>query len=411
MVKILQFGTEKNKPFVFFIMDLDNFKSINDTLGHYIGDQLLKQVGERLRSEIGPGSFVVRLGGDEFALLLPNTLEEQAIQIAKQIITSLEKPFLLEGQSFAIGQSIGIALYPDHGHDIETIMRRADIAMYSAKRAGKNGYALFSDVLETSGLSSIQLMGDLKDAIDHDRLMLHYQPKVDMETASMVSAEALVRWNHPKHGVIPPDTFIPLAEETGLIKALTNWVMNEAMKQCRAWKNQGNNICVAVNLSARSLQDLELPNEVNNLLMKWGISPSNLILEITESFIMADPYRALEVLTRLHKLGISLSIDDFGTGYSSLSYIRKLPVQEIKIDKSFVTDLVNNKNDVIIVRSIINLAHNLGLKVVAEGVETEEILQMLTELGCNSAQGFYLCKPVPADKISTFFKQSLHFSR
>jgi diguanylate cyclase (GGDEF)-like protein/PAS domain S-box-containing protein len=387
------------------IIDLDNFKSINDTLGHYHGDLLLQKVGERLKNILSPTETIARLGGDEFAILLPNKNREEGILKAQQILESLKKPFSLEGHLLTIAPSIGITLFPDHGNDVVNLIRRADVAMYLAKRTGQ-GFVVFSHEQEESNMACLMLMGELQDAIDHDGLMLYYQPKVDLKSGRLLDVEALVRWNHPQQGFIPPDQFIPLAENMGLIKPLTQWVLNEALRQCHLWNQVGLNIRVAVNLSVRNLQDLQLPNQVDKLLKQWMVKPENLVLEITESFLISDPIRAMDVLSRLNDLGVGLSIDDFGTGYSSLAYLKKLPVHEIKVDKSFVMDMVNDKNDAMIVRSIVNLAHNLGLKVVAEGVESQEIWDMLADLGCDAAQGYYMSRPIPPNEFISWVTDS-----
>lgn len=396
---------QSDQSMALLIIDLDNFKSINDTLGHFHGDILLQKVGERLRKTLYPSETIARLGGDEFAIVLPNKNREKAIIKALQILESLEEPFSLEGHYLTIAPSIGIALFPEHGNDVVSLMRRADVAMYLAKRTGQ-GFVVFSNEQEETNLASLLLMGELQEAIEHEGLMLYYQPKVDLKSGCFMDVEALVRWNHPQQGFIPPDRFIPLAEQMGLIKPLTQWVLNKALEQCYLWNQEGLDIRVAVNLSVRNLQDLELPNQVGKLLKEWKVKPCNLVLEITESFLISDPIRAMDVLSSLNDLGVGLSIDDFGTGYSSLSYLKKLPVQEIKVDKSFVMDMVNDKNDALIVRSIVNLAHNLGLKVVAEGVESQEIWDVLEELGCDAAQGYYMSRPVPPKEFLSWLNES-----
>lgn len=397
--------TQSDQSMALLSIDLDNFKSINDTLGHFHGDILLQKVGERLRRTLYPSETIARLGGDEFAILLPNNNREEAILKAQQILESLIEPFSLEGNLLTIAPSIGIALFPEHGNDVVNLMRRADVAMYLAKRTGQ-GFVVFAHEQEESNLASLLLMGELQEAIDHDGLMLYYQPKVDLKSGCFMDVEALVRWNHPQQGVIPPDRFIPLAEQMGLIKPLTQWVLNKALGQCYLWEQEGLNIRVAVNLSVINLQDLELPNQVGKLIKEWKVKPSNLMLEITESFLISDPIRAMDVLNSLNDLGVGLSIDDFRTGYSSLAYLKKLPVQEIKVDKSFVMDMVKDNSDALIVRSIVNLAHNLGLKVVAEGVENQEIWDMLKDLECDAAQGYYMSRPVPSKEFISWLHES-----
>jgi len=396
----------ESRPLVLFVIDLDRFKEINDTLGHHYGDVMIQQVAMRLRSTLRESDTVARFGGDEFALLLPTVEDrEHALQAARKIIEAMERPFFLEGQTYHIGISIGIAMFPEHGVDGSTLMRHADIAMYVAKR-NNTDIVLYDPSLDHHSLNRLALMGELRHAIDHEELLLHYQPKIDIKGGYITEVEALVRWQHPERGLMMPDDFIPLAEQTGLIKPLSIWVIKEAMRQCTTWHRVGYNIKVAVNLSARNLHDTQLPDYVGRLMKAWEVIPDWLVFEITESAIMSDPISAMETLTRLHKMGINLSIDDFGTGYSSLSYLKQLPVNEIKIDKSFVMDMAHNKDDLVIVRSTIDLAHNMGRKVIAEGVETTQVWDMLVKLGCDMAQGNYISKPLSADKLKQWLCES-----
>jgi len=382
------------------IMDLDRFKEVNDTFGHHIGDQLLKQVGPRLRNQIRATDTIARLGGDEFAILLPAIANaDAAVATGKKLVRALEAPFIVEGNAFEIGASLGIALAPDHGSDAATLLRRADVAMYIAKQSN-SGYAVYSAELDGNSPTRLALMSELRHAIDHGQLVLHYQPKVDVRSGSYKQLEALVRWEHPRHGLMLPDHFIPLAERTGLITPLTSWVLNEALAQVRNWHERGWPLGVAVNLSGRSLQDPALVDQVAELLHRWRVDPSCLVLELTESSIMADPDRVTVVLERLREMRVQLSIDDFGTGYSSLSHLRLLPVGEIKIDKSFVMDMLVNPPDEAIVHSTIQLCQNLGRRVVAEGVENEATYHRLTDLGCDYAQGFYFARPMSADALA-----------
>ncbi len=399
-------AARENHPVAFLLMDLDRFKEINDTLGHHRGDILLQQVGARLKSVLWEPDTVSRLGGDEFAVLLPRLAAAEHINVVIQKIqNALKAPFVIENLPIAVDVSIGIALYPDHATDAETLIQRADVAMYVAKRTG-SGYTVYAPELNQHSPQRLALLGELRQAIEHDQLLLHYQPKISLKTNRMMDVEALVRWQHPQHGMIPPNQFIPLAEQTGLIKPLTLWVLNKALNQCRAWQQTGLEIPVSVNLSARNLHDQELTDHVAGLLETSGISPDRLELEITESAIMMDPPRALEILKRLSGMGVRLSLDDFGTGYSSLGYLKKLPVDEIKIDRSFVTDMTRDENDAMIVRSTIDLGHNLGRKVVAEGVENRETWNRLAALGCDSAQGYYMSRPIPADELARWFSTS-----
>jgi len=379
------------------IMDLDRFKEINDTLGHHVGDQVLQQVGRRLVELLRESDTVARLGGDEFAVLLPSGDEAGAVKIANKVLDALERAFRVSNHNLYVGGSIGIALYPEHGADVQTLIQRADVAMYVAKR--KNlGYAVYSSAQDQYSVGRLALVSELRSAINSDELELHYQPKLDVKTGRVVGVEALLRWNHPVRGNIPPEQIVPIAEQTGLIKALTVWVVERAIWQNAQWRKQGLDIHVAVNLSVWNLHDPELDRQIERCLSQAGLPPERLVLEITESAMMADPHHALETTLRLDAMGVRLSIDDFGTGFSSLAYLKKFPVDELKIDKSFVIDTFVDENDAVIVRSTIDLAHNLGLEVVAEGVEEKDVLDVLYILGCDVAQGHYFSRPLgPAE--------------
>jgi diguanylate cyclase (GGDEF)-like protein len=399
-------GQRENQPVALLLMDLDRFKEINDTLGHHRGDVLLQQVGQRLRGVVWEPDLVARLGGDEFAVLFSKLANSaDAHVVAQKILQSLEKPFIIEGLPIVVESSIGIAVYPDHGANADSLIQRADVAMYAAKETG-SGCVIYDAKYDRHSPRRLALMGELRQAIDGDQLLLHYQPKIEMRTRRVVGVEALVRWRHPEHGLIPPDQFILPAEGSGLIHPLTRWVLSTALRQCCAWSQAGIQINVAVNLSRRNLQDQQLPDIVAELLSVSGVAPSCLDLEITESAIMADPVRAVETLMRLSKMGLHLSIDDFGTGYSSLASLKRLPVNALKIDKSFVIGMAADENDMVIVRSTIELAHNLGLKVVAEGVEDQSIWDRLSTLGCDEAQGYYLCRPIPAEDLTSWLSES-----
>jgi diguanylate cyclase (GGDEF)-like protein len=387
------------------LLDINRFKEINDTLGHRNGDLLLRQVGPRLQRVLRKSDLIAHLGGDEFAVLIPDTDGRGASLVAQKILDVLEESFVLEDVTVTVGAGIGIAVYPGHGDDADLLMQRADVAMYVAKDAG-NEYFVYASDRDHYHPDRLALMGALRRAIDDNQLFLLYQPQVCVKTGRVVGVEALVRWRHPERGVIPPDQFILLAEHAGLIKPLTLWVLTAALRQYREWQDLGIAISVAVNLSARSLQDAGLPDQIASILHHAGAAPGSLELEITESVIMADPARALEILTRLNAMGVRLSIDDFGTGYSSLSYLKKLPVESIKIDKSFVISMVVDPDDAVIVRSTIELAHTLGLKVVAEGVEQRETWDRLAALGCDFAQGYYLSRPQPADDLTPRLTES-----
>jgi diguanylate cyclase (GGDEF)-like protein len=383
-----------------FLLDLDRFKDVNDTLGHHAGDELLTHVADRLGSVVRPEDTVARLGGDEFGVLLPVIRDgSMAQEVAERIRTALAQPFLVAGVAIDLEASIGIALYPAHASQPDLLMQRADVAMYQAKetRSGIETYAADRDPHSTQRLS---LFGQLRRAIEVGELVLHYQPKVDLGTGEVAGVEALVRWEHPERGLLPPDTFVPLAEQTGLMKSLTAHVLEEALRQTAAWSEAGLQVRMAVNVSARDLHDDTFCARVSDALARTGVPASFLELELTERVVMADPERALENLTALSRLGVRLSLDDFGTGYSSLAYLRRLPVTEIKIDKSFVLRMDVDDEDATIVRSTIDLAHGLGLRVLAEGVETAETWQRLHDLGCDAAQGYFLSRPYPAPVVT-----------
>jgi diguanylate cyclase (GGDEF)-like protein len=390
---------KSHEPLALLLMDLERFKDVNDTLGHNRGDSLLQQVGLRLRGALFAPDVVARLGGDEFGILLPRLAAVDDVKlIIKKLQDFLEAPFIIDGIPIVVEASIGVATMPEHADDADMLLQRADVAMYLAKKSG-SGYLVYTPERDPHSPRRLALLGELRQAIDLNQLQLHYQPKIDLATGKMIGMEALVRWQHPKNGMIPPDQFISSAENTGLIKPLTSWVLAHALRQCSDRLLNGDGQHLAVNLSARSLHDLRLPSLVGDLLKETGVAPEKLMLEITESAFMVDLQRTVETLAVFHHMGIMVSIDDFGTGFSSLNYIKKLPVNEIKIDKSFVIDMNSNESDLSIVRSIIELGHNLGLKVVAEGVETKTIMDSLTALGCDSCQGYYISHPLPYEKL------------
>jgi diguanylate cyclase (GGDEF)-like protein len=391
-------------PMALALIDLDRFKEVNDTLGHHHGDQLLVQVGQRLQAALRKVDTVARLGGDEFAVLLPRIeTAEGAATVARKLQAALETPFVLEGLSVDVEASIGVALYPEHGNDPEELLQHADIAMYVAKDTHA-GFLLFDPTLDQHSPRRLALLGELRRAIDQHQLLLHYQPKVDAHTSQVLGVEALVRWQHPTHGLIPPGDFIPLAERTGLIGPLTHYVLDAALQQCHQWRQAGHELPVAVNVSARRLLDLDFPDEVAGLLTHWQVPARLLVIEITESTIMADPTHAIQILGRLNEMGVQLSIDDFGTGYSSMAYLKTLPVHELKVDRSFVAQMTSDSRDAVIVHSTIDLGRNLGLRVVAEGVEDSLTLQHLDLLGCHAAQGYHISRPVPADDLITWLQ-------
>jgi len=382
------------------IADLDRFKEINETLGHHNGDRLLRLIALRLKSTLRESDTIARLGGDEFGLLLPK-LETPgaASQVARKIIKALkDHPLVVGGLTLDVGASIGIAVYPEHGEDVEALLQRADVAMYAAKEA-LGGYETYRQDHNRYSPSRLALAGELRRAIEERTLVVYYQPKAELGTGLVNGVEALVRWPHPNRGLLTAGEFVPLAESTGLIRPLTLLVLESALLQLRSWRRAGMDVTVAVNISAANLHDRRFPREVRQLLRKSQVDPAWLELEITESTIMKDSARGLEVLAELAGIGVRLSIDDFGTGYSSLAYLQQLPVQEIKIDKSFVLGLVADPSAALIVRSIIDLGRNLGLRVVAEGVETEAIWREVGELGPDMAQGYYLGMPAPPQEL------------
>jgi diguanylate cyclase (GGDEF)-like protein len=382
------------------LVDLDRFKEINDTLGHVSGDLVLREVGVRLRAGLPDSHTVARLGGDEFAVLVPALPDwDSAVAVGQLVRATLGQPLPIEQLELEVTGSIGIALGPDHGEDPELLLQRADVAMYQAKEAhiGIEVYAAERDQYSPRRLA---LVGALRTAIEQRELTLLYQPKVNLASGQVVGAEALVRWRHPDHGQIPPDEFIPIAESTALIQPLSHFVLETALDQARCWQETGITLGVAVNLSVRNLLEPTLVERVAGLLARAAVAPGTLTLEITESGVMTDPEAAIAMLWGLRRIGVRLSVDDFGTGYSSLAYLKRLPVDEVKLDRSFVLNMTGDANDAAIVRSTIELAHNLGLQLVAEGVEDQETLELLAALGCDLAQGYHLARPIPADELA-----------
>jgi len=381
------------------MLDLDRFKEANDALGHHIGDQLLIEVGKRLRDDLRGNDLVARLGGDEFAVLLSGAGETEAKNVCKKILKSFENAFEIQGQQLFVGASLGIAVHPQHGQDAETMIMRADIAMYVAKR-NRLGYAFYEATADNYDTRYLSLANDLRNALNEGTLTLSYQLKYDISINQPVGVEALLRWHHPQLGDISPVNIIPLAEQLGIINRLTAWVIKEALAQCAEWRKQGIFISVAINLSVYDLLTTELIDQISDLLEEYQVPASYLVIEVTENAMLIDPANAISILQALDNMGLRIAIDDFGAGFSSLGYLKKLPVDELKIDKSFVMDMITNDNDAMIVRSTIDLAHNLGLKVVAEGVENEEIYDLLRILRCDTAQGFYLSEPSTAATIT-----------
>jgi diguanylate cyclase (GGDEF)-like protein len=386
------------------VMNLDRFKEVNDTLGRETGDGLLQEVGDRLRNVLREGDSVARLESDEFAVLVPEASRAQALEVINRVRGAIDPPFQLEGLALHTEVSIGIACYPRDGLDSDSLLRCADTAMYVAKDT-KLGHAFYDASVDTRASKRLALIGELRRAIDEHELVLHWQPKLAVRGGRVLGAEALVRWQDPERGLVMPDEFIPAARETSIIKAVTQMVLEEAARQWRAWADEGRNLPVAVNLSMRDLVDPGLPGEIAMLLSRWRMPAAMLKLEVTETSIFSDPHRTEDVLERLGAMGLRLSVDDFGTGRSSLASLKRLPIDEIKIDGSFVSAMSARDEDEIIVRAMIELAHSLGLSVVAEGVEKRAVIERLAELSCDVAQGYYLCRPVPSEELAIWLDQ------
>ncbi|MBD0323798.1 MAG: EAL domain-containing protein [Aldersonia sp.] len=380
------------------MLDLDGFKEVNDRLGHSVGDLVLCEIASRLTDVLGSTDVAGRLGGDEFAIMLNHADEESATQVVDRFREALLQPLVVENFPIRVGGSLGIAVFPHHGEDVDALMSNADVAMYTAKQASL-GVQVYAPGKTTRARGRLALLGEVQSALENKEFVLHYQPKIDLRTGAMVGVEALVRWIHPQAGMIPPDEFMPLAEHTELMGPFTEYVLRVALRQCAMWQEQGFVIPVAINGSARNLHDVRFPATVRRALDEAGVDGALLELEITENTVMADPHRSASVLRALKGLGLSVSIDDFGTGFSSLANLRDLPVDRIKIDRSFVTNLATNSGDALIVRSILHLAEDLGLGTVAEGVEDSETVQILTQFGGEVAQGYHFSRPVPAPEI------------
>jgi len=406
LIVSLEVARSTHDKVALFLVDLDRFKEINDTLGYHNGDLILRQIASRLKQVIQDRGIVARFGGDEFAVLVPQIEDDQsAEQLARDIHNVLEPNFFLEDFQLEVHASIGIVLFPDHGEDADTLMRRVDMTMSVSKRSDL-GYTFYDPKFDTYSPRRLMLLGELRKAIQDHQLRLYYQPKIAIATGRVMGLEGLVRWYHPNEGVILPDEFVPLAERSGLIKPLSLWVLAEAPKQWRKMRDLGYDLAISVNLSVRDLFDTQVPEYVRDVLKQHDMPCDKLILEITESAMMEDPQQARSTLTALSSMGVRLSIDDFGTGYSSLAYLKNLPVDEIKIDKSFVMHMDRDSDDQTIVKSTVNLGHTLGLKVTAEGVTGKASWDMLQELGCDYAQGFYMSRPIPGDQVIEWFKES-----
>ncbi len=395
----------EQRPMALLMMDLDRFKEVNDSFGHHGGDAVLRQVAQRLKAQLQESETIARLGGDEFAIILPGVSDEATAGLmAGRLLQTLLQPLFIDGEKMEINASIGIVLFPKHGEDADTLLRRADAAMYRAKRAN-GGSAFYSPEYETRHPGRLSLVSELRHAIEHAQLVLHYQPALQCRTGAVIGAEALVRWPHPQHGLLGPDRFIPLAEQTGLIRSLGFWVLETAVRQRQAWQEEGVTLRVAVNLSMRNLQDPQLLERVAHLLRTYAVPAGQLTVELIDGTLMADGEEALMVLRKWKAMGVRIAIDDFGTGFSSLANLKRLPIDEVKIDKSFVIEMASKKTDSLIVQSTIALAHNLGLVVVADGVEDRATWEMLADMGCDLAQGFYLGRPVPAEELRRYYRE------
>jgi diguanylate cyclase (GGDEF)-like protein/PAS domain S-box-containing protein len=393
-----------SKQLAILFLDLDHFKYVNDSMGHSEGDELLKQVAKRLTDSVFAGDLVARLGGDEFVILLTDISLATVSKVAEKVLNLFNLPFFVAGHPQRITTSMGICLYPEDGEDTQTLLRKADTAMYHAKSLGKNRYQFFTEAINQRLIWRVEMEKDLISALETEQFYLVYQPQVCTLKTRVVGVEALVRWNHPTRGFIPPNDFIPIAEETGLILKLGEWILQTACRQAKQWLDLGFDLTVSVNLSARQLNQKDMLAVITETLRQTQLPAKNLMLELTESMMMTNIEAHILELQTLKALGVHVSIDDFGTGYSSLSYLKRLPIDELKIDKSFVDDLESGENDRNIVRSIIALGHNLHLKIVAEGVEHQTQLDFLRDNGCDVIQGYFYSKPLAATAVLEFIK-------
>jgi diguanylate cyclase (GGDEF)-like protein len=399
-----------NGHLALMFLDLDHFKDINDSLGHSIGDALLVELAKRLRLALRAEDTVTRLGGDEFILLLPGVDASGAAHVAQKLLDAITESYLIELYDLALTASIGIALYPDDGGDLETLCKSADTAMYRAKQEGRQCYRFFTQEMQARSARNLQLVNALHHALERNQLHIYYQPQVALHNRRIIGVEALLRWQHPELGTVSPVEFIPVAEGSGLILPIGEWVLRCAVRQAKAWMDEGfGPLTMAVNLSAAQFRHPDLPELVTRILDEEGLPPEYLELELTESVAMHNPQGVIAVMNNLHERGVRMSIDDFGTGYSSLSYLKKFKVYKLKIDQSFVRDISTDPEDKAIVSAIINLAKSLGLQTLAEGVETEGQLAFLREQGCDEMQGYLFSKPVPAKQFEVFLEQGLFF--
>ncbi|HEV7666425.1 MAG TPA: EAL domain-containing protein [Chloroflexota bacterium] len=404
----LQAAAQKAKqveqPVALLLLDLDRFKEVNDTLGHPVGDAVLVEVAKRLSQMSERVDTVARLGGDEFALIVPDTDRETAAVLAQALLQHLQEPFAFDGFVVPTDASIGVVVSPDDGDDADTLLQRADVAMYAAKASGA-GWMFYAAEHDLHSVERLSLLSDIRLGLERGEFCLYYQPKIDSRSGRVAGLEALIRWQHPKHGFVPPDRFIPLAEQSGLMRPITRWVFDAALADYCRLRDLGRAIPMAINISARNLDEGDLVDFVERTLARFGVAPHQLEIELTESSLMHNQKRSGELLKQLSEMGIRIAIDDFGTGYSSLALLRHLPVHQLKIDRSFVREMDTNNGGRTIVRSIIDLAHNLGLEVVAEGVEDSFVLGTLAALGCDQAQGYLIAKPMPFGQITTWVKE------
>jgi diguanylate cyclase (GGDEF)-like protein len=396
-------------------LDLDRFKPINDSLGHAAGDRMLKEMATRLLGCVDDDDTVARMGGDEFTLLLQPRINREialnrAIHVAEQILASLVKPFVLEGREFFVTASIGIALSPQDGDELSQLMKNADTAMYHAKERGKNNFQFYQADMNASALERLELESDLRHALEQNEFVLYYQPQFSGDGKRLTGAEALLRWRHPRRGLVPPGDFIPVLEELGLVVDVGDWVISEACRQLKTWhQNRVRVPKVSVNISARQFSDGQLGTRIATILRETGLPPACLELELTESILMREVSEAMQILAGLKNLGLSIAVDDFGTGYSSLNYLKQFPIDVLKIDRTFVDGLPSGEQDAQIARAIIAMAHSLNLAVIAEGVETHEQLDFLREHGCDEVQGYLFGRPMPAGRFEAQFSNDALF--
>lgn len=397
-------AAKKSGSVACIIMDLNRFKEINDALGHELGDRLLQMVAERLRHTLWEDDTVTRIGGDEFAMILTMSDEDHISQVVNKIVNLSDEPLIIDHTPLTIESTLGVATYPKDGGDADTLMRKAEVAMYSARETGSL-FDYYRPEYDPHSRQRLQLTTELKSALDNGELEIHYQPKIEITSGKIIGSEALCRWNHPQKNNISPAVFIPVAEQTGIIWPLTDWVLRTALNQCAKWIEQNPELSISINLSARLLHDINLPGNIASILRETGFPARQLELELTETALMIDPTKAVEVLTLIHGMGVQISLDDFGSGYMSLSYLRNMPVDTIKIDMSFIRNMLIDDSDNMIVNTIIDLGHNLDCKVIAEGVENRETYDALAKQNCDAIQGYYISRPLPAEDFSEWLKK------